>query len=42
MYAWKNYEMGTCYYPEHWPRALWESDLERMLAVGEEAIRRSE
>ena len=42
MYAWKNYEMGTCYYPEHWPRELWESDLERMLAVGIRTVRVAE
>jgi len=42
MYAWKNYEMGTCYYPEHWPRELWESDLERMLAAGIRTVRVAE
>lgn len=34
--------MGVCYYPEHWPRALWESDLARMLDVGIEVIRIAE
>ena len=34
--------LGTCYYPEHWPREMWESDLKRMLAVGIEIIRIAE
>lgn len=35
-------DMGTCYYPEHWPEELWESDLDRMKAVGIETIRIAE
>lgn len=31
--------LGTCYYPEHWPKTLWESDLKRMKEHGIETIR---
>ena len=30
-FQWKKLELGTCYYPEHWDKSLWEQDLERML-----------
>ncbi|MFZ5961413.1 beta-galactosidase [Thalassococcus sp. BH17M4-6] len=26
--------LGTCYYPEHWPRALWSEDAARMADLG--------
>ncbi|MFD1342169.1 beta-galactosidase [Litorisediminicola beolgyonensis] len=26
--------LGTCYYPEHWPRDIWEEDAARMVASG--------
>ena len=26
--------LGTCYYPEHWPREIWEQDAARMKAAG--------
>ncbi|AXI44690.1 beta-galactosidase [Sulfitobacter sp. SK012] len=26
--------LGTCYYPEHWPREIWEDDAARMVAAG--------
>ena len=26
--------LGTCYYPEHWPRQIWEEDAARMAALG--------
>ncbi|SHH13495.1 beta-galactosidase [Marivita hallyeonensis] len=26
--------LGTCYYPEHWPREIWEEDAARMAALG--------
>ena len=26
--------LGTCYYPEHWPRAVWEDDAQRMVQAG--------
>ena len=34
--------LGVCYYPEHWSRELWESDLERMKAAGIETVRVAE
>jgi len=34
--------LGTCYYPEHWDKSLWEDDLKRMLSVGIEVIRIAE
>ena len=37
--TWAPYVMGTCYYPEHWPKELWAEDLDRMLAVGITQIR---
>lgn len=26
--------LGTCYYPEHWPRSIWEEDARRMVEAG--------
>ncbi|MEZ5449065.1 MAG: beta-galactosidase [Thiolinea sp.] len=26
--------LGVCYYPEHWPQAIWEEDARRMVAAG--------
>ncbi|MEP5089295.1 MAG: beta-galactosidase [Paracoccaceae bacterium] len=26
--------LGTCYYPEHWPRDMWEEDARRMVDAG--------
>ena len=26
--------LGTCYYPEHWPEEIWESDARRMAETG--------
>jgi beta-galactosidase len=34
--------LGVCYYPEHWPENLWESDLDRMLEHGIEVVRIAE
>ena len=31
--------LGVCYYPEQWPEALWEDDLNRMRACGIEVVR---
>lgn len=39
---WKKLSLGTCYYPEHWPETLWESDLARMKEAGIETIRIAE
>ena len=27
-------KLGVCYYPEHWPEALWENDARRMAELG--------
>lgn len=27
-------QLGTCYYPEHWPEAQWEDDARRMAELG--------
>ena len=37
-----NLALGTCYYPEHWDRSLWEEDLNRMLEAGIRVIRIAE
>ena len=26
--------LGTCYYPEHWPREMWDEDAARMVGAG--------
>ncbi|MEC8197579.1 MAG: beta-galactosidase, partial [Pseudomonadota bacterium] len=26
--------LGTCYYPEHWPREIWREDARRMAEIG--------
>ena len=33
-FQWKELNLGTCYYPEHWDPALWRDDLRRMKANG--------
>lgn len=38
-FQWETISLGTCYYPEHWDRSLWEADLMRMKAAGIETIR---
>ena len=42
MYQFDHLTMGACYYPEHWDRSLWVSDLERMLEAGITVIRVAE
>ena len=37
-FQWKEITMGTCYYPEHWSRELWQDDLQRMKAAGITAV----
>lgn len=34
--------LGVCYYPEHWDKALWAEDLDRMKALGIETVRIAE
>ncbi len=41
-FLWPEMTMGVCYYPEHWPRGLWESDLDRMKEAGITLIRIAE
>ncbi|MDR3095957.1 MAG: beta-galactosidase [Paraburkholderia sp.] len=31
--------LGVCYYPEHWPEAMWKDDAVRMKALGIEQVR---
>ena len=35
-------ELGVCYYPEHWQKKDWKSDLDRMLLAGIKTIRIAE
>lgn len=42
MYQWDRINLGVCYYPEHWPQDLWESDLARMKEAGIGTIRIAE
>jgi beta-galactosidase len=35
-------KLGVCYYPEHWDRGFWKSDLQRMKEAGLKAIRIAE
>ena len=32
-------KLGCCYYPEHWPEAIWAEDAARMAAMGLELVR---
>lgn len=41
-FKWDRLQLGTCYYPEHWDRSLWEEDLKRMLENGIETVRIAE
>ena len=31
--------LGVCYYPEHWPEAVWRDDAEKMKALGLQQVR---
>lgn len=35
-------QLGVCYYPEHWPRAQWAEDAQRMHAMGIRVVRIAE
>lgn len=35
-------KLGVCYYPEHWPKSMWENDLERMKKAGIGIVRVAE
>lgn len=41
-FQWNKMTMGTCYYPEHWDKKLWSSDLDRMQDAGISTIRIAE
>ena len=41
-FTWDTLQLGTCYYPEHWDRSLWEEDLKRMLENGIQTVRIAE
>jgi beta-galactosidase len=41
-FTWKELNLGVCYYPEQWDRALWEEDLKRMLDAGIRTVRVAE
>ena len=34
--------IGVCYFPEHWPRERWETDVEEMVEAGIEVVRMAE
>ena len=36
------FHLGACYYPEHWPEALWTDDFRRMRAMGFSVVRMAE
>lgn len=38
-YKWTDLSLGVCYYPEQWPRELWQDDLDRMKVIGINTIR---
>ena len=37
-----NITIGTCYYPEHWDKSMWEKDLSRMKQAGIQVVRIAE
>ena len=41
-FKWDTLNLGTCYYPEHWDRSLWEDDMKRMLDAGIKTVRVAE
>lgn len=36
------FNLGACYYPEHWPEELWEDDYRRMRELGFSIVRMAE
>jgi beta-galactosidase len=40
--ALKEFRLGVCYYPEHWPETLWEDDFRRMRELGFSIVRVAE
>ena len=41
-FMFQNISIGCCYYPEHWDRSLWQSDLRRMKEAGIGTVRVAE
>ena len=38
----KTINIGTCYYPEHWPRERWQTDIDNMADMGMSVVRIAE
>lgn len=38
----ERFELGVCYYPEHWPEEMWEDDYRRMAETGFTIVRMGE
>ncbi|OKP94865.1 beta-galactosidase [Paenibacillus sp. P46E] len=38
----ESFELGVCYYPEHWPEELWADDYRRMVETGFTIVRMAE
>ncbi|CQR55673.1 beta-galactosidase [Paenibacillus riograndensis] len=38
----ERFELGVCYYPEHWPEELWADDYRRMVETGFTIVRLAE
>lgn len=41
-FKWDRISLGVCYYPEHWDRSMWRSDLQRMKEHGIFTVRIAE
>ncbi|MDF9839164.1 MULTISPECIES: beta-galactosidase [unclassified Paenibacillus] len=38
----QKFELGVCYYPEHWPEEMWDDDYRRMVETGFTIVRMGE
>ncbi|MFD1907023.1 beta-galactosidase [Paenibacillus rhizoplanae] len=38
----ERFELGVCYYPEHWPESMWADDYRRMVETGFTIVRLAE
>ncbi len=41
-FQWQEMTLGVCYYPDHWPKAMWRDDLRRMKEAGISTVRAAE
>lgn len=41
-FAAERFELGVCYYPEHWPESMWADDYRRMVETGFTVVRLAE